>query len=73
MTGGAENQLESTWTPLRGFLLKFSWALPDAGVMEMKTREDALFEGRDYISSHSAVITEARREAGEHSSLKSHW
>lgn len=70
MTRGAENQLESTWTPLQGFLLKFSWALPDAGVMERKTWEDALFEGRDCISSCSAVITEARREAGEHSSLK---
>ena len=69
MTGGAGNQLESTLAPLWGFLLKFSWTSPDARVMEMKTREDALLEGRDCIFSCSVVITKARRKAGEHLSL----
>lgn len=47
----------------------FSSALLDAGVMEMKIQEHALFEGRDYIPSCSDVITEAGIEAGKHSVL----
>ena len=38
--------------------------------MEIKMREDALFDGRDYTSaSFFAVIKEARTEAGKQSGL----